>query len=344
MKKQITISEIANELKLSKTAISFVLNGKGREMGISEQTQKKILQHLEHINYIPNVSARGLRTGKTKTIAMMVEDISDPFFSSIARVVEEIAYTKGYKILFSSTENDSQRARDLIQVFRRRQVDGYIIAPPPCIEPEISELLDDGLAVVLFDRTLPTLKVDNVLVDNFQSSYNGIKHLINNGYENIAMISLISEQIQMVERHRGYQTVMDEVNKQYIIKSVVYHDAVADNISILQNFFIENSHIDAVFFTTNYLAESGLEAIRNLNLRIPDDLGVIVFDDDKLFRLFTPSITAIAQPISEISTQAVKLILMSLTNKGFKTTAQNVLLKTALQIRESSQPRKNTHE
>jgi LacI family transcriptional regulator len=339
MKKKITIKDIANDLSISKTAISFVLNGKGAQMGISEHSQKRILDYLEQINYIPNVSAQGLRTGKTKTIAMMVEDISDPFFSSIARVIEEIAYKKGYKILYSSTENDTQRARDLIQLYRSRQVDGYIIAPPPGIEADVNELLTDNLAVVLFDRTLEGTHVNSVLVNNFQSSYNGIKHLIENGYHSIAMVSLVSEQVQMMERHRGYQKAMDEINKPYIIKNVVYHDSNADNIAVIKDFLDANKTIDAVFFTTNYLAESGLEAIRNLKLQIPEDLAVIVFDDDKLFRLFTPSITAIAQPIFEISEQVIKLILLLLSKKGTSDTVYNKLLPAVLQIRESTSRR-----
>ncbi|GAA3990186.1 LacI family DNA-binding transcriptional regulator [Mucilaginibacter dorajii] len=315
------------------------MNGKGAEKGISESSQTRILDHVKKISYMPNFSAQGLRTGKTKTICMMVEDIADPFFSSIARAMEEIAYMKGYKILYSSTENNTQKAKDLIQFYRRRQVDGYILAPPPGIEEDINELIDDNLAVVLFDRTLIGIEADNVLVDNFDISYKAVKHLIENGYRNIAMITLYSEQIQMTERERGYKEAVDEIKNTYFIKNIGFYDHPASNVQEIQRFIDLNNNIDAVFFTTNYLAEMGLEAIRNLKLRIPEDLGIVVFDDDKLFRLFSPTITAIAQPIGEISEHVIKLMLMLLSGKGVKKAKKSIVLPAILQIRESSRPK-----
>ena len=180
MKRKITINDIAKELSISKTSVSFIINGKAREKSISKRLEKKVLAYVNVIGYRPNHFAQGLRTGKTKMIGMLVEDISDPFFSAIARMMEEIAYKKGYKILYSSTENDTQKAKDLIQMYRNRHVDGYIIAPPPGIELELKELEDDGFFVLLFDRTLPDLEISNVTVDNLESSYKAVKHLVDN--------------------------------------------------------------------------------------------------------------------------------------------------------------------
>ena len=140
---------MARELNLSATTISFVINGKAAEKRISNDVKERVLAYVKETGYQTNMVAKSLRTGKTKIIGMLVEDISDPFFSSIARVVEEKAYKLGYKIFNSSTENDTIRARDLIKVFRERQVDGYIIAPSPGIEEEIQQLVDDNFPVVL---------------------------------------------------------------------------------------------------------------------------------------------------------------------------------------------------
>src|SRR5205823_12757554 len=123
--------------------------------------EKKILNHVKKIGYQPNLVAKSLRTGKTKIIGMLVEYISDPFFASIAGVVEEKAYKHGYKIFYSSTENETKKAKALIQILRDRQVDGYIIAPPPGIEEDIQLLKADGFPVVLFDRYFPKLETNN---------------------------------------------------------------------------------------------------------------------------------------------------------------------------------------
>lgn len=336
MKKKTTIVDIARHLGISKTTISFVLNGKAREKAISQKQEMKILEYIEQIGYKPNVFAQSLRTGKTKTIGMMVEDISDPFFSSIARSMEEIAYKRGYKILYSSTENDTQKAKDLIQLYRNRQVDGYIIVPPPGIESDISVLLEDNFAVVVFDRTLPGIEVNNVLVNNYQSSYQATKHLIENGYLNIAMVTLDSDQSQMIDRQLGYIKAMDELNRPVTIMKIIYRGNDADNIHEIQEFLNSNKQIDAVFFATNYIADNGLEAIRNLKLCIPQNIAVVVFDDDRLFRLFSPSITAIVQPIKEIAEQVIKLMLILLSSPSSKRSVQSILLPTVLKVREST--------
>ncbi len=334
-----TIGDIASELGISKTTVSFVLNGKARENHISVALEKKILKHIEKVGYRPNQFAQGLRTGKTKIIGMMIEDISDPFFASIARIVEEIAYSKGYKIFYCSTENDTQKTKDLLQVYRTRQVDGYIIAPPPGIEKELREIADDGHPVVLFDRTLPGLKADSVVADNYQGAYNAIQHFITNGYRKIAMITLNSDQVQMMERQKGYLDAIKPTNQLPLIKKVTYHDEKENSIKEIEEFIAANRDVDAVFFATNYIADNGLESIRNLNLNIPEELGVIVFDDYNLFRLFTPSISAISQPIKEMAEQVIHLMLERLSDDAEQTEVRTLVLPSTLMVRNSSLPK-----
>jgi LacI family transcriptional regulator len=339
MKKKITIDDIAQALNVSKTAVSFAINGKAREKLISVELENRIMSYIEEVGYRPNHFAQGLRTGKTKMIAMMVEDISDPFFSAIARLMEEAAYKRGYKILYSSTENDHQKTRDLIEAYRRMQVDGYIIAPPLGIENELKELTNDGYTVVLFDRTLPGVELNSVVVDNYTSSYSAVNYLLKNGYENIAMITLLSEQVQMAERRYGYLSAVSEAGRPYFLKRIVYHDQQEHAIFEIEEFLKNNKQIDAVFFATNYIADSGLEAIRNLMLQIPDDIAVIVFDDDNFYRLHTPSITAIAQPIKEISEQVINMILKLLASPVPAKSVSSIVLPTKLMIRNSTLPK-----
>jgi LacI family transcriptional regulator len=339
MKRKITINDIARELNISKTSVSFVINGKAREKNISVRLEKRVLAYIDEIGYRPNHFAQGLRTGKTKMIGMLVEDISDPFFSAIARMMEEIAYKKGYKILYSSTENNTQKAKDLIQMYRIRQVDGYIIAPPPGIELELNELKDDGFFVLLFDRTLPEMEISSVTVDNMGSSYKAVKHLIDNGYSNIAMITLLSDQTQMLDRKLGYMKALDEAKKPYLLKKIAYLDKKENCIKEILDFLIINQEVDALFFATNYLAESGLEALKILKYNIPEDIGIVVFDDHYLFKLFTPSITAIAQPIKEISEQVINLMLKSISGPKINKPVKKLIIPTSLMIRGSSLPK-----
>src|SRR5215210_9582258 len=129
MKKKISIHDIARHCNVSSTTVSFVLNNKAGENKIRKEVVDKILDYVKEVNYTPNHVAKSLRTGKTRIIGMLVEGISDPFFAAIAKGIEQRAYKLGYKIFFASTDNDTSKAKDLIKVFRERQVDAYIIAP-----------------------------------------------------------------------------------------------------------------------------------------------------------------------------------------------------------------------
>ena len=336
MKKRISIEDIAKELGISKTSISWIINGKAKENRIGEALEKRVLDHIAKVGYQPNQFARGLRTGKTNTIAVLVEDISDPFFAGIVRIIEESAYTKGYKIVCSSTENDTKKTKDIIAAFRSRQVDGFIIAPPPGIEEDIEGLLSDNFPVVLFDRYFPSVPTDNITVDNYQGTYDAISYFYECGHKNIGFVTLISDQIQMQERLNGYMKATDDYKADYYIKRIGFDQDRESTVSDIKKFLKSNKALDGLFFSTNYLAYAGIEAIQSLGLKVPDQLGVIVFDDEYFFRLFNPPITAVEQPTREISENVIDLMLNKLTTQGKQMERKNIVLPTKLIIRKST--------
>ncbi|MEJ6979713.1 substrate-binding domain-containing protein [Pedobacter sp. P351] len=336
MEKKLSITDIAIALKVSKTTVSFVINGKGRAKRISSVVERRILDYIEAVGYQPNEFARALSTGKSNIIVVMIEDVSDPFFSGIARMIEESAHKKGYKIIYSSTENDTKKTKELLKIYRAQNVDGYIIAPPLGIEEEIKSLLAANLPVVLFDRFFPSISTNNVVVNNYKGTYGAVNHFFNSGHRNVAFVTLSSEQIQMQQRLDGYMTALAEHEAQCFIKKIVYHEELDKLVEEIEQFLKMNKQLDAVFFSTNYLAEAGLEAIQNLKLKIPKDLGVIVFDDCNFFRLFTPSITAVAQPLREISENIINLLLTNLSDPELHQEKQTIIIPTQLMIRNST--------
>jgi len=340
LKKKISIHDIAKQLNVSAATVSFVLNGKAAQKRISEELEKKILKHVKQLGYRPNSVAKSLRTGKSMIIGMLVEGIADPFFSGIARIVEERAYKLDYKIFYASTENDVKITKDLIGAFRDTQVDGYIIVPPPGVEDEIKALMDDNLPVVLFDRYFPGLPTYNVLVDNFDGVYKAMQHFFQNGYGNIGFVTISSSQTQMRDRLNGYLHTINESRLNPFVKMIGF-ELSTDQEKItneIKQFIEAHPGLDAILFATNYLAISGLEAIKQLQLSIPDDIAVIGFDDNTHFSLFSPSITAVAQPVKEISEQIMHQLLTCLSNTERKPEKKTIVLSTQLVIRESSQP------
>jgi LacI family transcriptional regulator len=339
LKKKVSIHDIAKQLNVSAATVSFVLNGKAIEKRISGEMEQKILKHVKQLGYRPNRVAKSLRTGKSKIIGMLVEGIADPFFSAIARIVEEQAYKLDYKIFYASTENEPRIARDIIGAFRDTQVDGYIIVPPPGIEEDIQQLMDDNFPVVLFDRYFPGLATCNIVVDNFDGVYKGMRHFLKHAYRNIAFVTIHSTQTQMRDRLNGYHHVINENGLPPLVKMIEFDGKLSPEkiTQEIKHFLQGHPQIDAILFATNYLAISGLEAIKHLGLSIPGDIAVIGFDDNTHFSLFSPSITAVAQPIQEISDQVMQQLMACLTGDEKAPEKKTIVLQTKLILRESSQ-------
>lgn len=341
MKKKISIHDIAKNLGVSAATVSLVLNGKAEENKIRPEVVQRIKTYVKEVGYRPNLVAKSLRTGKSKLIGMLVEGISDYFFSSIARIVEAEAHKAGYRLFYSSSDGEPEKAKAVIKAFRERQVDGYIIAPTAGIEDDIQSLLDDHSPVVLFDRFLPEVATTNVVINNYQGAYDAVKHLVKNGYSNIGFVTLASEQVQMLDRLRGFNDAINESNKKSYVAKVAYSLLNSDNVETIKSFINNSAQMDAVFFATNYLTFAGLQAIKDLKLSIPGDLAIISFDDNVYFNLHSPSISAVAQPVEEISNEIIKQLTQRLNDTDRKIKNETIVLSTQLMVRESSLAKKS---
>jgi LacI family transcriptional regulator len=336
-KKPVSIRNIADELKISVTTVSFVLNGKAKEKHISKELTKKVLDYAKLINYRPNQIAQSLRTGKSKILVFMVEDISNNFFSKLARIFEDIAYEKGYKVIFCSNENDDEKSNELINLFNFRQVDGFVIVPSPGIKSTIENLINDNTPVVLLDRFFEGLDCNSVVIDNEQASFDATLHLIHNQFKNIGFITTASDQTQMQGRLSGYEKAVAENGLKPKILQIPYIEIYkGKGKEYVKNFLDLHPELDAVFFATNYLAQSGLEVFKENNPNLINELGIIAFDDNDMFKIYSPTITSVSQPLVEISTKLMEIMLPLLKKKDVNETIHQIMLKTELIIRESS--------
>lgn len=309
---RVSIKDISKALGLSNTTISFILNGKAEEMRISAQVTERVLAYVKEVGYTPNYLARGLVTGKTNTIGFIVENIGNPFFSQIASLIEEQAYKGGYKIIYSSTNGQSDKALELIRMFRDRGVDGYIICPTEKLEEEISQLKEENRPVVLFDRFLPAINSHYIGINNEQAMYEACKHLAERNRKNIALITTDSKQTQMLSRLEGYKRLMKEWKLKEYVLSIPYENRKDRLQSDFENFIKKHPKLDGICFATNYLAVGGLEVMRKLGLKIPSEIAVIAFDDNEVLRLFQPGITAVEQPLEEMAKLIIDRLLVDL--------------------------------
>ncbi len=338
IKKDPSLSDVAKQLGVSKTLVSFVLNNKGDEKGISKETQKKVQEKVIELNYQPNQIARGLRIGKTKTIGLLVADISNPFYARIARIIEFYAEQQGYNVMFCSSDEDENRERVLLQVFRDRQVDGAIISSTSDNPEHIKSLIRDGFPFVLIDRYFEDIDCNFVVVDNYQATYTSTNFLLNKGNNNIGFITLSPSHISSLhERKAGYTGALNErklkVKPEYILE-LDFSDVKKRNYQSIKSYFAKNNELTAVFVTNNNLAVAVLKTLKELNINVPKDIALMTFDDIDIFSITIPSVSVVAQPVEEIGKHAVSILLNSIEDD--KSQFVNTILQTKLIIREST--------
>lgn len=306
------MADLAKKLKISKTTISFILNGKAKEKRISDDLVERVQKEVLRLGYQPNQFAKSLRTGRTNIIGLMVEDISNPFYAHIAKMIEEKVYENGYKIVYCSTENDKDRGREFLTMFKTLGVDGCIIAPTMGMEKEIKALTESGMKVVLFDRKFSNRRADTVMVDNEEGMYKAVTHLVERGFKRIALVALALDKPEKEDRIIGYKKAMTDYRLKPNVFPLPFKLNYLDYVDDIRTILSQNRKLDAVIFGTNYLGISGLEAINQLKLKIPRDIAVISFDDHDLFRIHKPTISVVAQPIEEIAQTAIDRLLVQL--------------------------------
>jgi len=318
-----SLKELARIVGVSPTTVSFALNGRSKEMRISEELTSRILKAAEETGYRPNNIAVALRTGQTKIIGLIVEDIANHFFSTLAKTIEEEANLFDYKVVYCSTENDDEKGEGLLDMLQQQQVDGYLITPTSGMRNKIGKLINRKIPLVLIDRYFEDMECPHVMVNNFEGIVKGVNLLIKKGYKKISFITPDLDLMQMKEREKGFIAALEKQHfyksKKQILK-VDYKDGGKKEAIEKIKTYLKTESPEAVVFATNYIGIHGLQAIKELKLKIPDDLAVICFDDNEVFDLCTPSITAISQPIEDIARTAVKILMgeLGVTRKSAK--------------------------
>lgn len=319
------MKDIAQELGVSTALVSYVMNNKFTDR-INADTAKKIKELAASLNYTPNHIAKSLKKNKTFTIGLIIADISNLFYSNIARFIEDEAEKNNYNVIFGSADESPYKFKGLLDIFLGRQVDGIILAAPANTEHNIKYLRDQGMPFVLIDRIFPRIKgVNSVMIDNYRASYEVVQHLAEKKFERPVMITLASKLYHLQERSRGYiealQSVMQtQETKVFDVKEEELSEKIEGIILGLLN---TSSNIDSVYFSTNKIAMEGLAVIAKHRIKVPEQLGVVCFDEADAYRIFNTSITYVKQPLRQIGNEAVRLLLSKI--KGVQIMKNEIL-------------------
>ena len=320
--KKISLKDIAEAAGVSTALVSFVLNGKRKEYRVGEETAQRILKIANDMNYQPNLAAKSLRSGKTKTIGLVVSDISNPFFSQLARVLEDEAAKQNYTVLFGSSDENKDKMNSLVGNLINKGVDGLIIVPCEGSERIIASLVYDNVPIVLFDRYFSDINVSYVALNNFNASYVLTKHLIEVGYNAPCMVAYDVDLIHMKEGVRGYKKAMGDVGKKNFINVVcLKQNAPRKSADRLLPKMVD-AGVDAFLFATNMISLACLYTIKDMGKGIVGKIGLAGFDGNPAFDFFNVPISYIRQPIDILAQKALEILIDSMANGN---TVQSVL-------------------
>jgi len=338
--KKTSLNDIAQHLGVSKTLVSFVLNGRGKEFRISDDICQKVIDTAKELNYQPNRIAQGLRTGKTKTIGLIIADIANPFFGKLGREIEREAASHGYHVIFCSSDENTEKSKQQIAMLQQSQVDGYIISPTIDSEEQIRALVRSRVPLVLIDRYFEDIDCNYIVVDNLDAAYCATKHLLSLGRKRIANITINLNLVNMKERTEGYKMALADqgidVDEDLIKVLPFSHDNTDVSQAIHELIGDKNDmKADAILFSTSKIGVMGIECITALGLKIPDDVAVVSFDNVDAYKICVSPVTVVGQPLQEIGEKAVEILLNEISLPKGTSKIQKLKLKTEFIIRKS---------
>lgn len=336
--KKTSLNDIANKLGVSKSLVSLVLNGKAKQNRIGDEISEKVLKLARQLNYQPNQMARSLRLGRSETIALIVADISNQFFARMGRAVEDEADKHGYKVIFSSSDENPDKLGELLNVLIDRQVDGFIISPTLNSKEHIIKLKKNNIPFVLIDRCLPPVKTNYVVADNYNSTYNAVKFMLKKGYKKTGFITVSPGLWNMKKRLQGYKDAMKDFGLRVpgnFIMEVDYNN-FNESVGVAVNeLLLPPNNLRALFFATLRVGIAAIKCINDMNLRVPQDVALVSFDDSEGYQICYSPITAIAQPIDLMSGEAVRILINEIKQKNVKIEKTQIVLPTEFIIRDS---------
>lgn len=326
----ITIKDIARQANVSTTTVSRVINNKP---DVSDSTKEKIQKIINKNNYQPNNIARGLVLKKTKTIGLIIPDISNPFFPEIIKGVEHKTKDYGYSVIICDTENQIKQEKSSIDLLINNRVDGIIMSLSSESVMDLNTIKKSNLSIVQLDRNIPELKYPMVSVDNKLSAYKATEYLINLGHKKVGHVTGDLNTKPAIDRLKGYKEALKDNNINFIDKLVINGNYSKKSGYTAMKKMLKNENPTAVFFANDLMALGAYEVLDENELKIPDDISIIGHDDIDVSSLVQPKLTTMRQPKNKLGKIAAKILLDLIENN--KEFHEDVVLNTELVERQS---------
>jgi len=333
---KITIKELAQRLNLSISTVSRALSD---SYETSDKTKKRVKALADELGYRPDVYASNLRSKKSKTIGVIIPEITNSFFSLAINGIEEVARKNGYHVLIYLSHEDYLQEVSVAHLLLDGRVDGILmsVASSTTNTNHIEEFNKRQIPVVLFDRICDGLNTLKVITDDYNSGYKSARHLIEQGCKNIAYLSLSQSLSIDKRRKRGFLDAAEEFN---VKTSIVYCSPdEEENIRMISDLLLSDDKPDGVFASVEKLGITLYEVCHQLKTPIPSQLKVISFSNIKIAPLLQPPLTTITQPAFEIGRVACTALFRALKNNFLFEENEEVVVPSTLLVRESTKVR-----
>jgi LacI family transcriptional regulator len=330
-----TISDVARRAGISAMTVSRVINNSG---DISPETRERVEKAIADLGYVPNALARSLRFKQTKTLALVLADITNPFFTTLARGVEDAASEQGFSVIFCNTDESESKEAEYLNVVLQKQVDGLLLVPACCSGDSVTFLQEHKATVVVLDRRMSDAKVDTVRCDSEEGAYRLTRHLLDLGHTRIAILSGPPAASTATDRVAGYRRALAEAGLESHAE-LVYHGefAQASGHQMALQALAVTPRPTALFAANNFITSGAFRAVREAGLRVPEDISIVSFDDLPMASDMGPFLTVAAQPAYEMGRRATELLLTRLAGEG-PAGPQEIVLPTEIIVRKSSAP------
>jgi LacI family transcriptional regulator len=309
-----TVADVAKRAGVSVSTAARVLSGNGYA---SDETRRGVIEAARELGYVPNQIARSLRTRRSMMIGLLIGDVENAFYSTIASNVEAVAKGAGYHVLLCNSDDDPDIEREYLKLLDGMRLDGIIVTPTLRNRSQLTRLLQKGVAIIQVDRKVEGLAADAILVDNEAGAHAAVAYLIAAGHANIGILPGDLEVPTARQRLAGYERALEEAGipvRERLVKAGSFHreHAIEDATDLIR----ARPAPTAIFAANNILAEATLMALADIGLRVPSDMSVVAFDDVQWMRMVDPPVTTVRQPAADMARSAAELMLRRLRDDG----------------------------
>ncbi len=328
-----TIRDVAKLAGVAPITVSRVINNTGY---ISDSTRKRVTAAIKKLGYVPNSLARSLRSRRTGMLALIVTDITNPFFTLIARGVEDTANDAGFSVIFCNTDESEAKEQEYVNLLLQKQVDGILLVPARSTASSLRLIQAQGTPLVVIDRRIPGVNVDTVRCDSEEGAYHLVQLLVKLGHRQIAMLSGPQGVSTADDRVAGYKRALAEAGPTPPAPLVYCGSYThASGFALAKQMLAAEPRPTAVFAANNFIAMGALKALQEAGVRVPEDMALVSFDDPPPATVISPFLTVVAQPAYEMGRVATNRLLAQLAGSR---PGKETILPTEMIVRTSSGP------